>query len=291
MRAHFAFVCVASVTVAVLHGKEKSDTLHHAAQIEYERALEIASEEQDVGPLVDALSDLHDDPLDLNCATPAELLQLPDLDPVIAQRILARRSAKPFERISDLSDVQGVTPELLRSIGPFVTLNKRSPTAGGGSRFLHIRTRAARSLLSQSASGDSAPPGSPEKLYTKIAARIGGEGALTDARGGQPEYVSPSLLFGFLAEKDPGEQNYLDFMTGHLYATIPSLASRIVLGDYVIDGGQGLVFSRPEGLSKGSDVTASIALKRNGSSAIVLLSINHGSFGGRHWNALAEPSV
>ena len=263
MRTLSLVICTSTFIVTVLHGKEKGDTASYAVQREYERSVELASEETDVSPYVDALSDLYDDPLDLNYATATELMQLPNLDPMVARRIVSRRSTKLFEKVSDLSDVEGMTPEVLRSMNPFVKVKQRSAYPGG-TRLLHIRTRAARSLMPQSESGTESTLGTPEKIYSKIVVRISGEGQF-DGRGvTQPEYEAPSLLIGLLTEKDPGEKSYADFTTGHLYATLPSLSTRVVLGDFVVESGQGLVFWKPGGLSKGSEATAKVARSGSG---------------------------
>jgi hypothetical protein len=73
---------------------------------------------------------------------------------------------------------------------------------------------------------------------------------------GQP---IPSVTLGLVSEKDPGEKNYFDFISGHLSASIPQLSARLVFGDFAFEGGQGIVFWRSSGYSKGSDATAGVA--------------------------------
>lgn len=251
-----------AMLIPSLHGGEKSDSLRNALQVEYERTLEFGSEEGSVTPLLDLLEGMQEDPLDLNGATTAELEQIPSLSPLVAFRIVSRRTVEPFQKVEDLSKVEGVTPEILRAIDPFVTVKRKSLFTTGDARQVHLRTRAVRSSFGTSGASNGPYSGSPEKLYSKIVARIGGlqSNDPSEIRKAQPE--NPSLLLGLVTEKDPGERNYLDFVSGHLCATIPSLSARFVLGDFLLEAGQGLVFWRPMGFSKGSEATANVA--RNG---------------------------
>lgn len=58
-------------------------------------------------------------PLDLNTASRDELAQLPGIDPVLAERILA---ARPFRGLNDLHSVEGMTPEIVAGLLPHVTV-------------------------------------------------------------------------------------------------------------------------------------------------------------------------
>jgi hypothetical protein len=257
-----------------LHGGDKSDSLRNALQVEYERTLEFGSEEGSVTPLLDVLDGMQEDPLDLNGATTAELEQIPSLSPLIAFRIVSRRSVEPFQKVEDLSKVEGVTPEILRAIDPFVTVKRKSLLTTGDARYVHLRTRAARSSIGRSGASKGSYSGTPEKLYTKIVARIGGLQNNDPAKNHEAHHGNPSLLLGLVTEKDAGERNYLDFVSGHLCATIPSLSARFVLGDFLLEAGQGLVFWRPMGFSKGSEATANVA--RNGRGVRPSLSSDQG---------------
>ena len=257
-----------------LHGGEKSDSLRNALQVEYERTLEFGSEEGSVRPLLDVLDGMQEDPLDLNGATAAELEQIPSLSPLIAFRIVSQRTVEPFQKVEDLSKVEGLTPEILRAIDPFVTVRRKALFAAGEARHVHIRTRAARSSIGRSDASNGPYSGSPDKLYSKIVARIGGLQSNDPAEIHEAQLGNTSLLLGLVTEKDPGERNYLDFVSGHFCATIPSISARFVLGDFLLESGQGLVFSRPMGFSKGSEATANVA--RNGGGVRPSLSSDQG---------------
>lgn len=238
------------------YGMEGRDTLRSALEIGYERALEFGSEEGSVTSLLELLEGLQEEPLDLNAAGVSELEQIPGLEPLVAFRIVIRRAIQPFEKVEDLGRVEGVTPEVLRALNPFVTVK---PKSASGARRVHVRTRAARSAIGGAYGVRGAYPGSPERLYNKIVAHLEGFSGSTQADPFIPEQPNPSLTLGLVTEKDPGEKNYLDFISGHLLVTLPEISARLLLGDFIFEGGQGLVFWRSGGYSKGSAATAGVA--------------------------------
>ncbi len=69
---------------------------------------------------------------------------------------------------------------------------------------------------------------------------------------------------GVLIEKDPGEARYSDFTSYHVAFTGIGPVTRLVLGDYTIEEGEGLALSRGYGLSKGSDVVRPVMRSRAG---------------------------
>ena len=253
----FVSIVAAEMLIAPrLYGTTASDTLRSPLQIEYEHALEFASEEGSVTPLLEVLESMQEDPIDLNLASVSELEQLPGLGPLIAFRIASQRSIGAFQKVEDLERVEGVTPELIRSLNPFVTVKRRSAL---GAHRVHVRTRAARSALGQTGVVQSAYAGSPERLYSKLVAQFDGLPGI--GQDGLPglDLPNPSVTLGLVTEKDPGESNYLDFISGHLCVSMPSISARVLLGDFVFEGGQGLVFWRSSGLSKGTEATAGVA--------------------------------
>jgi hypothetical protein len=68
-------------------------------------------------------------PLDLNTATLEELLQLPGVDEVLAQRLIA---ARPFRSVDDLRTVEGLGPELLALLASRVTVEAPAPVRPAG---------------------------------------------------------------------------------------------------------------------------------------------------------------
>lgn len=71
--------------------------------------------------------------LDLNRASPEELQTLPGIGPVLAQRIVERRTVQPFHAIDELTDVKGIGEKRLARVRPLVTVGPRSGPAAAAS--------------------------------------------------------------------------------------------------------------------------------------------------------------
>lgn len=59
-------------------------------------------------------------PIAINRASNAELQRLPNVGPVLAQRIILARSERPFRSLEDLRRVPGIGPKTLEKLRPFV---------------------------------------------------------------------------------------------------------------------------------------------------------------------------
>ena len=88
------------------------------------------------GMRVGTRSSQHLDPdgpiyrLDLNRARQAELVQLPGVGPVLAERIVSFRETRgPFRAINDLRQVSGIGAKTLEKIRPWVCVESEMPAA------------------------------------------------------------------------------------------------------------------------------------------------------------------
>lgn len=70
-------------------------------------------------------------PVDLNRATPAELMTLPGVGETKAQAIVRHRALHPFTRTSDLLKVKGFGRGLYARLRPFLTLGSSAAQAPG----------------------------------------------------------------------------------------------------------------------------------------------------------------
>ena len=67
-------------------------------------------------------------PIDLNAASIKELVELPGVGKVIAQRILdMRQKSGRFRRVEDLLAVRGISQKKLDALRPYVTVSPPSP--------------------------------------------------------------------------------------------------------------------------------------------------------------------
>lgn len=60
--------------------------------------------------------------ININQAGISELQRLPSIGPVLAQRIIAARSERPFVTVEELRRVPGIGPKTLEKLRPFVTV-------------------------------------------------------------------------------------------------------------------------------------------------------------------------
>lgn len=102
---------------------------------------------------------------------------------------------------------------------------------------IESRTRVSTALQHSAGYLTGAYPGSPLKVTQRIR--------LSDG-----DHFSA----GFLMEKDPGEEQLADFVTGHAAISDWGILKRAVVGDFYVESGQGLALWRGADLGKGADV-------------------------------------
>jgi hypothetical protein len=83
--------------------------------------------------------------------------------------------------------------------------------------------------------------GSPQKIYHRLKTKIG-----------------RNISGGILTEKDPGELHYADFLSFNLTIDDVGPINKVVLGDYVLKAGMGLVFGDLYGMAKGADIVSPV---------------------------------
>lgn len=104
-------------------------------------------------------------------------------------------------------------------------------------KSVEIRSRLIMRLESPVGIKNGAYVGSAIKSYQRMKLRSG-------------EHISGGLLL----EKDAGEVRYSDFVTGNLALSNIGPISKIILGDYYIEAGQGVVLWRGYDIAKGANV-------------------------------------
>jgi len=211
--------------------------------------------------LVEHLTHLASDPLDVNVASRSDLSRLPFLSVPHANRIVRYRAQHgPFSSLDALTKVDGVSPELLARIRRYLTASdareRRDPypsppsfrdiVSGLEVEFVQRATR--RLDLGRGFSDDPSRTtfqGSPLGLTTRLRLhhdrRI--QGALT-------------------LDKDPGEafrwaperQTYgYDHVAGHLALQDVGRIQSLIIGNYTAEFGQGLALWQGLTFGKGRD--------------------------------------
>ena len=232
--------------------------------------------ETDWTVLSDYLNDLIKNPLDLNGATSEQLAALPGISPTLVTAIQNYiRKFGLLTSIYELQAVPGMSQELFIKIKPFIKVDEgkqldirgkyQHPKGPSLNLITHdgkfsVIQRFSRTLEKQEGylppdTNSSGNPkerymGSPWKLFTRI-------------RYQYRQNVSLALI----GENDAGEpfrwqpnkKSYgYDHLSGHFFLRDFGNLKRLIVGDYVVSAGQGLIFSRGLGFGKGSETINSV---------------------------------
>ncbi len=224
------------------------DTVRPVPTTELERSLEQATQDAEDSQLVDMFAELLEHPVDLNSASLEELTQVPGLTPMIAFSIISRREHRAFRSVDELLVVDSITDDLLERVRPFVTVDIPGRARWSAPlKSIALRSRATRDLQDRKGFLDGSYEGSPIKLLNRFTARSGN-------LGNSSSFVD----IGLLTEKDAGERSFASFVAGYVSLDLPDDRTKIIVGDYSVETGEGLVFWRPLGISKGSDVISAV---------------------------------
>ena len=223
---------------------------------------EIVSEpdnDEDENDRLQLLHAFRRNPLDLNRATASEL-ELLGLHALQISALLEHR--KRFGELIALQELQAVRGwDLLtvRALIPYVKLgehvaNKVRMITGWKTGNHFILFRSSRTLEKskgfQSSPTGKAFEGNPDKILIRY------------------RYASPAgIQGGFTTEKDAGEvffrgiKKRFDFASAHLYIKNTGILRALVIGDYTVQTGQGLLLWQGNGFRKGA---GSLMVKRQG---------------------------
>ncbi len=213
-------------------------------------------ENGDPTQLVERLTYLAENPLDINAATAEELAQIPAISLPLAQKIVQfRENFGLFGSIPELRTIEGMTGEVYDRARPYLTIGKTlEPTAPsppryppppsfrevlGGLQYEFIERITRRLDLGRGFSDDTSRTtylGSPERLYTRLRARFRRRFSLNltlDKDPGEP------------FKWDPGTNTYgYDYVSAHLALADFGRIKTLVVGDFDASFGQGVVLWR-----------------------------------------------
>lgn len=213
--------------------------------------------------LTQFLEDLAQNPVNINSAGLDDLLQVPGINLKTARAILEYRANKPFERKQELLEVSGIGNVTYQRMHPFVTIG------GTGSHFRNMYTQPGYWLAGpnvevfsryqrnlEEAEGYIRPDsaggyvGNPGKYYQRF------------------RYYTNHISVNFTQEKDAGETldgiNGFDYNSGHIALEDNGKLNELVIGDYSLSFGQGLVLWSGGAFGKGREVIGSISKNERG---------------------------
>lgn len=227
----------------------QSDTIPTFTDEFIEDILIESGEETDNSELLDIVEELIRNPVDLNTADLIELLKLPEMDNQSAKIILnARNKFGPFFATNELFAIKELDRQLIQKILPFIKVSsfegnqtETQQTKDSYNEFFNrskiiIRSRLTTDLQNRKGFLTNKFQGSKLKSYNRFLYSY-----------------SNILQVGALTEKDPGEKSFTDFYSYHLQIKNLGLLNNLVLGDYLLEFGQGLAMWSPFGFSKGAD--------------------------------------
>ncbi len=158
--------------------------------------------------------------IDINNCPAAKIADIPMLSRRQIQNI---RNQRPFGSFHDLAAVIG--PDSLKLIRPYIHITRTEQ------RFrIQYRTRISGSLQQSRGIRSGYYRGSPFDLYQRFDLSF-----------------RSWLSAGFLSQKDVGEKDITDHLSGFLGVSLMEDRVKIILGDFRASAGTGLILSNPYG--------------------------------------------
>lgn len=250
-------------------------------------------QDADFTVVTDFLQDLMRNPLNLNLASREDLRQLPGMNDILINNLL-RHLAQfgDLTSIYELQAVEGFSEKIVQGIQPFVTTDARpkdidpnrlhsaAPPISEIAKNLKYEVTQRFTQVLQDQAGYATPDtnadgslkshylGSPLRVYTRVRVRC-----------------SPYMSFAFVGEKDAGEkftfnpknkQYGYDFVAFHAAISNFGNLKSLVIGDFNIQTGQGMIFSSGLGFGRGAEVIASPKMPSKG--IVPYASVNENSY-------------
>lgn len=253
---------IASFVLLILYSGSLIAQVRDSAEVELQHQLEEALEEQEEEQLdregeqlIQFLQDLAANPVNINSGPIDELLQIPGLNLKTANAIVEYRKKTPFESVDEVVNVAGIGPATLRQIRPYITIgdfsgklrslykNPRYWTAGSRAEiFSRVQQTIEMQEGFRRADSLGGFSGNPVQYYQRF------------------RYQSRHLSLNLTQQKDAGESvdalTGFDFNSFHFGIQDVGLVQDLIIGDYSLTAGQGLVFWNGGAFGKGREVVS-----------------------------------
>ena len=200
------------------------------------------NDDQNYEEIYENLYQVYQNPLDLNVADRDELSVLLFLsEKQITELLTHRQRFGPYLSLYELQALEGFTLEDVRQLLPFVTVRQglgdlRPKGLLRRADQHYFLLRADRTLEPRRGFTEGQYAGSPLRYYTRYR--------LSRAK---------DFSVGFISEKDAGEKNFFDYTAFHVQLQNKGWLRNMVAGDYLLQFGQGLVFSAGYAAGKGGE--------------------------------------
>jgi hypothetical protein len=235
--ASAALLCTACLALALrAHAQESAPSAPIPEDLAGNSALEMLLREQSEGEqsaLLERIEQWQRSPVILERALLRDITALPFLTRAEARRMraLARDPHATREQIDSVLDGDIDRLALLHACTRLRAQEDFTPGFA-----VALRSRMQQEDQPRAGFLDGRYPGSRLRLQQRLKMQVGAK-------------VEAALLM----EKDPGETDFADHLAGYLAINELGVFRRIVLGDFAITAGQGLVFWQAFGLAKGGE--------------------------------------
>ena len=233
----------------------------------FEQLMEDQATKNDAAPEDDSylqnLELLRKHPVNMNQASSEDLEVLGILTDLQIRSFISYRSLLgQLISFYELQAIPGWSPETIRAIRPYVRLNDDQPAYAGFSRRLK---EGEHSLLFRYSAVVEKSKGYQKPIDSSASFYLGGPEKIFF----RYTYSYKRLLhFGLLGDKDAGEQFLngsepygFDFYSFHFFVGQFGIVKSLVIGDYTVNLGQGLIQWQGFAFAKSSNV---LAIKREG---------------------------
>ncbi len=244
---------------------QQKDSVRTQVQKQLEQTFEELEDEDGLAgeQLAQFLEDLAANPINLNSGGIDDFLQIPGFNLKIATEVINYRKSKPFETKSELLKVKGIGKATYNRLSPYVTVG------GSSSRFKDMYKRPEYWLSGRKIEYISRYQQELQEQEGYIRPDTSG-GYL----GSQGKYyqrlklTSRHLSVNLTQEKDAGEElkgpTGFDYNSGHIALTENGKLKDLVIGDYSLSFGQGLVLWTGGAFGKGREVVGTTGKNERG---------------------------
>ncbi len=262
---YWVFIVILSVCFYSNTKAQQPDSVKTQIQKQLEEVFEETDDEEGLAgeQLTQFLEDLAANPVNINTAASSDLLQIPGLNLKLVRAILDYRKDQFFEKKQDVLKVKGIGNATYQRIQPYITVAGKSQGLKGwlrnkeywfGSDNFEVISRYQQVLQPQK--GYQIPDssggylGNSVKYYQRI------------------RFTSSHLSLNLTQEKDAGESfsenGGFDFNSFHVALRDNGKLKELVVGDYSLSFGQGLVLWTGGAFGKGREVVGTAEKNERG---------------------------
>lgn len=249
-----------SEIIAPADSSEASDTTEINEGFQEEELLEGNQTGDENSATLDYLENLRKNPVDLNTATLTELESVPFVSSVIAQKIIQYRTkTRYFKTKRSLLKVEGFTEDYYQKIKNYFIVKKipengmaaetdKSKSQNKGLLFEgfsgRIKSVFIQDLQLREGYISRKYEGTKPKIYNRINMNLSKTGYSAEAN--------------ITVEKDAGEKNLTDFVSGYIQIRRFKFVNNFIAGDYSLNFAQGLALWSSSSFSKGIDAVSPV---------------------------------